>query len=161
AIVVLAGTLGGFMRLMAEPPMGGILFLALLSPIIVLAAAILVWLQRAGPSLSFRALRGIELVLFGSLCLSMMAITLAYAPGALDWCSQLGGAGMSLGARFPASPWFSVVIVYGVFIPNTWRRCAGVVGTMALTPLVIHAAVGLADQTLDKGLLFVFLLEMG
>ena len=35
--------------------------------------------------------------------------------------------------------WFSLIVIYGVFIPNTWKRCAFVVGLMALTPLMLTA----------------------
>jgi serine/threonine-protein kinase len=33
--------------------------------------------------------------------------------------------------------WFFLIVSYGVFIPNTWRRCALVVGAGALLPLAI------------------------
>src|SRR5262249_28738474 len=33
--------------------------------------------------------------------------------------------------------WFFLIVVYGVFIPNTWKRCALVVGMLALTPLAL------------------------
>jgi serine/threonine-protein kinase len=39
-----------------------------------------------------------------------------------------------------------LIIVYGIFIPNTWRRCAAVVGILGITPLVISAATSLADN---------------
>ncbi len=35
--------------------------------------------------------------------------------------------------------WFVLLVLYGTFIPNTWRRCAVVVGIMLLTPLVLTA----------------------
>src|SRR5262249_20503513 len=35
--------------------------------------------------------------------------------------------------------WFCLIVIYGVFIPNTWKRCALVVGLMALTPLALTA----------------------
>jgi hypothetical protein len=33
--------------------------------------------------------------------------------------------------------WFFLIVIHGVFIPNTWRRCALVVGSGALLPLVL------------------------
>jgi serine/threonine-protein kinase len=33
--------------------------------------------------------------------------------------------------------WFMLIVLYGTFIPNTWQRCAAVVGGLALTPLVL------------------------
>lgn len=36
-----------------------------------------------------------------------------------------------------ATRWFALIVIYGVFIPNTGRRCAAVVGTIAMIPLAI------------------------
>src|SRR5262249_26026137 len=33
--------------------------------------------------------------------------------------------------------WFFMIVIYGVFIPNTWRRCAQHVGIASLLPLVL------------------------
>jgi serine/threonine-protein kinase len=38
--------------------------------------------------------------------------------------------------------WFFLIVVYGVFIPNTWRRCTLVCGLTALLPLALTAGVG-------------------
>jgi serine/threonine-protein kinase len=36
-----------------------------------------------------------------------------------------------------ASRWFVIIVVYGVFIPNTGKRCATFVGTVALIPIAL------------------------
>ncbi|HEV3339253.1 MAG TPA: serine/threonine-protein kinase [Pirellulales bacterium] len=36
----------------------------------------------------------------------------------------------------PAGMWFMLIFTYAIFIPNTWRRAAGVVGVMAAAPVV-------------------------
>src|SRR5262249_8209777 len=33
--------------------------------------------------------------------------------------------------------WFVLIVLYGAFIPNTWKRCALIVGIMTLTPLAL------------------------
>src|SRR5262249_55308374 len=33
--------------------------------------------------------------------------------------------------------WFILITLYGTFIPNTWKRCACVVGLFVLAPLVL------------------------
>ena len=33
--------------------------------------------------------------------------------------------------------WFFLIVLYGMFIPNTWRHCAIAVGGLALTPIVL------------------------
>src|SRR5205814_3866386 len=42
--------------------------------------------------------------------------------------------------------WFFVIVLYGVFIPNTWQRCASLTGVMALTAVLITIATGLASD---------------
>jgi eukaryotic-like serine/threonine-protein kinase len=55
--------------------------------------------------------------------------------------------------------WFALLVFYGFFVPNTWRRCAMVVGVTAFCPLAITPAVGLWEGTL--GLLKGVLPDMG
>jgi serine/threonine-protein kinase len=51
-------------------------------------------------------------------------------------------------------PGFAAVVMYGLFIPNTWRRCAITAGSMALLPLVVSAAaIGSLGRHPDSGLL--------
>src|SRR5438477_476079 len=33
--------------------------------------------------------------------------------------------------------WFLLIVIYGTFIPNTWERCAAVVGVLALIPIAL------------------------
>src|SRR5262249_33672522 len=42
--------------------------------------------------------------------------------------------------------WAFAIVCYGVFIPNTWRRCAAVVAVMVVTPLAITLLAGLGDE---------------
>jgi serine/threonine-protein kinase len=44
---------------------------------------------------------------------------------------------MRLAASNHTFRWFMLIVVYGTFIPNTWRRCALVVGFMAVAPIVL------------------------
>lgn len=159
-VFLLAAALTAITSLMAPSFLGGVFFFTLLGQALVLSAVILVWIVHARQSLSLRALRGIELLLFGDVMLSMVLITLWDGQEALTWCAQTGGIGMSHGARYAGLPWFAQIVMYGVCIPNTWRRCAAVVGVSALLPLALHAALGLADPALDRHLLLVFLLEL-
>src|SRR5262249_29890028 len=36
--------------------------------------------------------------------------------------------------------WFFLIVIYGVFVPNTWRRCAVATGLAALLPLLLTPA---------------------
>src|SRR5262249_6579845 len=45
--------------------------------------------------------------------------------------------------------WFFLIVLYGVFIPNTWRRCAIMVGFGAAVPPLLTAAAAWAHGRLD------------
>jgi eukaryotic-like serine/threonine-protein kinase len=45
--------------------------------------------------------------------------------------------------EFTSLRWFALIIGYGAFIPNTWRRCAAVVTVLALSPLIVFAVLSL------------------
>lgn len=94
--------------------------------------------------LSTRALRGIELTLFGT-----MALFFAYLQFRIydhgDFfenipATHINGV-MSLANFANSMRWFILIVLYGTFIPNTWRRCALVVATLALTPLALNFAI--------------------
>ena len=53
--------------------------------------------------------------------------------------------------------WFVLIVTYGLFIPNTRRRCAIVVGILAGIPLAMATAVGLTDPAVGGLVLGQFL----
>src|SRR5262249_32776023 len=101
-------------------------------------------------SLSVRQLRVIELLLFGTIvAFWTLAQARVYPYFRLDqppsWLGSIMAHAISL-------PWVFVILLYGIFIPNTWRRCAVVVGTAAVVPLVISLTTRLAaDATRGHG----------
>src|SRR5262249_46725517 len=42
--------------------------------------------------------------------------------------------------------WFLLIVLYGTFIPNTWRRCAAIVGSLALLPVILMIAGSQFDR---------------
>ena len=44
----------------------------------------------------------------------------------------------------PVPFWLLLIFTYGMFIPNTWRRAALVIGAMALAPILLVAGMMLA-----------------
>jgi serine/threonine-protein kinase len=44
---------------------------------------------------------------------------------------------VALAARAYTMPWFMLIVLYGTFIPNTWRRCATVVGILFAIPVTL------------------------
>jgi serine/threonine-protein kinase len=57
------------------------------------------------------------------------------------------GKAIRLLASANAYRWFLLAVVYGMFIPNTWRRCAAVVGSMALAPIMLTVCAPLFSST--------------
>jgi serine/threonine-protein kinase len=98
--------------------------------------------------LSMKNLRTLELVLFGSLAAFFgwlqvetyhdAALLRAIVPGNEPLVFRL--VGLSAGLR-----WFLLMVLYGTFIPNTWRRCGVIVGILALIPLALMAASSQLD----------------
>jgi serine/threonine-protein kinase len=105
--------------------------------LILILLSTLLWTTFA---LSHRTLRILELVMFGSMALYFIDIDfrVSYpgkfarwaAPEALERVLSLGNTANNM-------KWFFLIVLYGMFIPNTWRRCARVVGCLALTPIVL------------------------
>src|SRR5262249_40362341 len=96
------------------------------------------------PSLALRPLRMIELILFGSLFgFWSLAHAGTYPEFRLSappyWFPSVMAQAISL-------PWVLLILLYGIFIPNTWRRCAAVVGAAAALPMLISLTTGLSTD---------------
>jgi len=46
----------------------------------------------------------------------------------------------------PDAPWLLLMFTYAMFIPNTWRRAAIVIGAMAVAPIALTAVLWMVDQ---------------
>lgn len=129
--------------------------------LIVVTAGGLAWLLWSGRALSLRGLRAIELVTF--LQITALAAWITQAELRSDWVYRYSTAddiGSLLISRAHAFNWFTLIVLYGTLIPNTWRRCAAVAGVMALTPLAVGVAVGRSDDGLRTHLLPVYLTDV-
>src|SRR5262249_38688928 len=99
--------------------------------------AAVLWSRRP---LSLAWLRAIELWVFGSvMVLYALFAALPIFNGALLRYDPLGEAGGWAVGGALTLPAFSAIVLYGLFIPNTWRRCAAVVTAMALVPFIVVA----------------------
>jgi serine/threonine-protein kinase len=133
------------------------LAVSLSMPAVAAALAVFLWAWR---DLSLRRLRALELILFGALfafwswfhALVYPSMHLAQPP---FWFGLIMAKAISI-------PWAVVIIAYGIFIPNTWRRCAAVVGILAIAPLVISVSTSLAaDATRGHSRAVYFLTVAG
>jgi tRNA A-37 threonylcarbamoyl transferase component Bud32 len=62
-------------------------------------------------------------------------------------------------AAFENLFWFALIVSYGVFVPNTWRRCTAVVGAVTLTAVGLHGLVCLADSDVSPLMAGVLMLS--
>src|SRR5262249_57848189 len=84
---------------------------------------------------SMRKLRVAELLIFG---LPAVFFLLLQHRMTLDDVAR--------GFMPPPMPfWLLLIFTYGMFIPNGWRRAAGVIGAMALAPVLLVVGMTLAN----------------
>jgi serine/threonine-protein kinase len=99
-----------------------------------------------GPRLSLRGLRGLELLLFGlaATYLGWLQGCTLYEAGDLRTAAPAHEPAvlqMALGSA--SARWLLLILAYGTVIPNTRRRCATVLLSLVLVPLIITAGAGL------------------
>jgi serine/threonine-protein kinase len=100
--------------------------------------------------LSLRKLRLLELGVFGLVAVFFAWLQVdTYQDGALlralvsgheDIVFRLVGLGAAM-------RWFLLIVLYGTFIPNTWQRCAAVVGCLAVLPIGLTVVGSQLDRT--------------
>jgi serine/threonine-protein kinase len=59
----------------------------------------------------------------------------------------------------PMPFWLLLIFTYGMFIPNTWRRAALVIGAMALAPVLLLAGMILAYPQVADGMTVIGILQ--
>jgi serine/threonine-protein kinase len=111
--------------------------LALHAVVVTVLGGLSLWLW-IRPDLCLNTLRWIELVLFSSAgaYFAWMQVILLQNPEVRELADgHRIIATMAAGAN--GMRWFTLMVIYGTFIPNTWRRCAAVVGVFVLVPLAL------------------------
>jgi eukaryotic-like serine/threonine-protein kinase len=92
---------------------------------------------------SVRTLRAMELTLFGVAAAFFVAHhkSLFDHGHVLRWAARDQHAQeriATLATTAGNMKWFLLIVLYGTFIPNTWRRCATIVGILVAIPLVLN-----------------------
>ncbi len=107
--------------------------------VLTIALGAAVALLSSPAQLSLRALRAFELAMFGLVVLYLG--TMQY--GAMLRSTERHDASMLL-VQFKTTIIYTLIIlmVYGTFIPNTWRRAAAVVILISVAPLVVQLLLG-------------------
>ena len=106
-------------------------------PVVLCAGAL--WVLVAGPDLSMRALRTIELSLFGGLMVFLVLGEYADVARILRQFEHADPlrreAELRVGLILFIFEYFALMLIYGMFIPNPWPRAAAVVSTMVAAPV--------------------------
>lgn len=125
-----------------QPPLVGMI---LHGVVVVLlgAACTVLWSRNC---LSMTALRWLEGLVFGAMGLFFAYLQFAafYTDGILRHAATDEGKKFLYISVSTANSlrWLILIVLYGTFIPNTWRRSATVIGIMALTPILLSFAIG-------------------
>src|SRR5262249_49509281 len=117
---------------------------------------VLFWLLWSGRPLSLECLRWIELIMFASTLLFFSRVQWMFYTW--DWLAKVADddwLALILLARGMSLSWFILIAAYGLLIPNTWQRCATLVGVMALWPVALNAALSLRHRPLATRMTFV------
>ncbi len=121
-----------------------------------LALAVLLWSR---VSLGLRPLRLIELVLFGLMATffgliqesEYRRLLVADTADAARQCPELRlDHWLTTGTSMR---WFFLIVIYGVFIPNTWRRCLLLTALVACIPITIGLSAAWKLGRLDAGMI--------
>jgi tRNA A-37 threonylcarbamoyl transferase component Bud32 len=121
------------------------------------AMAVLLWRRK---HLSLPALRTIELAIFGSLAMFFAWLQYKeFVHGPLAEASRCNWAPLILrhAVGSTSTRWFLLISLYGVFIPNTWRRCLFVALGLALMPLILTPLAASRHAELPRELYFSLL----
>jgi serine/threonine-protein kinase len=95
--------------------------------------------------LSVPALRVCEFIGFGSIAGAWVWITVPASNADLLRRQVDAPFGIGFPAYSVSLLWFSLMAIYGITIPNTWRRAAMVIGGIAVMPLIVVGCTWWAD----------------
>jgi serine/threonine-protein kinase len=131
----------------ALPPaiQGVIVSLSLLGLVVLAVITPPLWRR----SISLRWLRAIEVILFGGPAVAVALVEyLVLREG--DWLlfAPLHDHGLQTLGRAHSLPWVFLIALYGIYVPNTARRCALVVGIIGLIPLAVCTLAGFQEPRL-------------
>ncbi len=111
---------------------------------VVAVLTLLSGLLWSGYPLSMRVLRVVEIVMFGAMAahFAYLQFRLFHHNPALEWAvAQSHDRVITLAAQSNAMRWMILIVLYGTFIPNTWKRCTAMVAGLVAVPLVLNYLV--------------------
>jgi serine/threonine-protein kinase len=127
---------------------------------VALVTALLAGVLWRRPHLSLSVLRAFELAIFGSMAVFFAWLQFRdFNHGPLAAAATCEQAPLILRQAVgnSSTKWFFLIVLYGVFIPNTWRRCLLVSLGLALTPLILTPLAASRDGPLQPEMRFALL----
>jgi len=85
---------------------------------------------------SLRKLRAVELLIFATMLIHFFLFNFLFV---ISLSEQAAAHYLPSGIYRAALSFFALIVVYGMFIPNSWRRSTLVIGVIAATPAVLTA----------------------
>jgi serine/threonine-protein kinase len=154
ALIIAVASTGFLIRNLLAPAASrpaGLIAVQAVAAAVIVATAVIVWARQ---KVSLRQLRVAEMVFFGSMATFFLFLHYEWFQNEKVIVQALRAHGTAnrpvtferLAGASTSLRWFVVIVTYGIFIPNTWRRCASVVGVMALLPIVMTVALALASD---------------
>jgi serine/threonine-protein kinase len=162
AVLTLAPSLILIIRNLADPDLHPVLSKSavVFHSIVILVTALMAGKLWRFKHLSLRHLRIIELVIFGSLAVFFAWLQYReFNHGPLQeglYCERAPLI-LKLAVGNTSTRWFFLIVLYGVFIPNTWLRCMLVSLGMALTPLILTPLAASREGPLQPEMFFSLL----
>src|SRR5262249_41854163 len=145
--------------LLSDSPLGPdssrfVAALHLVPATVLLGLVVVLWRR---PNLSVRPLRWLELGAFAvvAACLAVLTWTF-FAERMLTKYAAVGPEATMVLAFYVSARWFALLVIYGLFIPNSWRRCAVVVCALAAAPVVLCAVLAWSEETVAADARFTF-----
>jgi hypothetical protein len=135
----------------------GLTVYSVLVAIALLTAGIL-WSSRP---ISLPTLRRMEVATFSLLAAAeVWRILASWRAGTILRHVTADGVGVLLLSSRQSLIWFAVIVAYGVFVPNTLRRSALIVGILAATPIATAAISNVVYHRFDGELIAVYIFNL-
>ncbi len=83
---------------------------------------------------TLRKLRAVELLIFATMLIHLFLFNFQFV---ISMSGQAATSYLPTGIYRAAISFFALIVVYGMFIPNSWRRAALVIGVIAAAPAVL------------------------
>ncbi len=108
--------------------------------------------------MSARWLRAFEIIIFGMPAAFFAVLTVTD----ISLCCQAADNSLLLAAAYRTiADWVFLIVVYGMFVPNTWRRTAAVVVPMGVIPVAIIVVLRNSEPLVAEAIPWFDVIAMG